>query len=77
MQSALVPPISPPCRHGAMLLALDVVEYTEQGRPGGVPVVLIHGWPDSVSSFDLVRPLLSPELHVFTVGLRPVRSDKM
>ena len=49
------------------------VEYYEQGtseEAAAVPVILIHGWPDSVDSFDLLRPLLNARLRVFTVGLR-------
>ena len=51
------------------------VEYMEQGpildgNADAAPVILIHGWPDSTSSYDLLRPLLSRRLRVFTVGLR-------
>ena len=51
------------------------VEYMEQGsildgNADATPVILIHGWPDSTSSYDLLRPLLSRRLRVFTVGLR-------
>jgi pimeloyl-ACP methyl ester carboxylesterase len=44
--------------------------YVEQGDPGGVPVVLLHGLSDSLHSFDLLRPLLPRAWRVFAVTLR-------
>jgi pimeloyl-ACP methyl ester carboxylesterase len=35
------------------------VGYAEVGRPGGVPVVLLHGWPYDIHSFVDAAPLLS------------------
>ena len=35
------------------------VGYAEVGRPAGVPVVLLHGWPYDIHSFVDVAPLLS------------------
>jgi hypothetical protein len=35
------------------------VGYPEVGRPGGVPVVLLHGWPYDIRSFVDAAPLLS------------------
>jgi pimeloyl-ACP methyl ester carboxylesterase len=35
------------------------VGYAETGRPDGVPVVLLHGWPYDIHSFVDVAPLLS------------------
>jgi pimeloyl-ACP methyl ester carboxylesterase len=35
------------------------VGYVEVGRPGGVPVVLLHGWPYDIHSFVDAAPLLS------------------
>jgi pimeloyl-ACP methyl ester carboxylesterase len=44
--------------------------YVEQGDPGGIPVVLLHGLSDSLHSFDLLRPLLPRTWRVFAVTLR-------
>jgi pimeloyl-ACP methyl ester carboxylesterase len=35
------------------------VGFAEVGRPGGVPVVLLHGWPYDIHSFVDAAPLLS------------------
>jgi pimeloyl-ACP methyl ester carboxylesterase len=35
------------------------VGYAEAGRPDGVPVVLLHGWPYDIHSFVDAAPLLS------------------
>jgi non-heme chloroperoxidase len=35
-----------------------ILPYSEQGDPAGVPVVLLHGFTDSLRSFDLVMPRL-------------------
>jgi pimeloyl-ACP methyl ester carboxylesterase len=35
------------------------VGYAEVGQPGGVPVVLLHGWPYDIHSFVDAVPLLS------------------
>src|SRR6201988_4497678 len=35
------------------------VGYAEVGRPDGVPVVLLHGWPYDIHSFVDAAPLLS------------------
>ena len=35
------------------------VGYAEVGRPGGLPVVLLHGWPYDIHSFVDAGPLLS------------------
>ena len=40
------------------------IHYAEQGDPGGDPIVMLHGWPDSWFSFSRVLPLLSPLLRV-------------
>jgi pimeloyl-ACP methyl ester carboxylesterase len=38
--------------------ALDV-GYVEAGSPTGAPVILLHGWPYDVHSFDEVTPILA------------------
>jgi pimeloyl-ACP methyl ester carboxylesterase len=35
------------------------VGYTEAGSPDGLPVLLLHGWPYDIHSFDEVAPTLS------------------
>ena len=37
---------------------LDIV-YEERGEPVGVPVILLHGWPDDVRTWDLVVEALA------------------
>ena len=64
------PPTSPVLLRRIVLPNGVALEYLEQGPADGIPVILIHGWPDSVNSFDRLRPLLSTRLRVFTVGLR-------
>lgn len=38
------------------------IHYAEHGDPGGQPVVMVHGWPDSWFSFSRVMPLLPGKL---------------
>jgi non-heme chloroperoxidase len=52
-------------------LSTDVrLEYVEQGRADGVPVVFLHGVTDSWRSFERVLPLLPPSLHAFALSQR-------
>jgi len=46
------------------------LEYTEQGDPNGVPVVLLHGYTDSRRSWDLVLPHLPSRFRVFAISQR-------
>ncbi|MCK6211932.1 alpha/beta hydrolase [Georgenia sp. EYE_87] len=46
------------------------LQYAEQGRPDGEPVVLLHGYTDSWFSFSRLLPLLPPELHVLAPSQR-------
>jgi pimeloyl-ACP methyl ester carboxylesterase len=46
------------------------LEYVEQGDPGGMPVIFLHGVTDSWHSFELVLPLLPPSLHAFAISQR-------
>jgi non-heme chloroperoxidase len=34
------------------------LRYAERGEPGGLPILFLHGWPDSWFSFSRVLPLL-------------------
>jgi S-methylmethionine-dependent homocysteine/selenocysteine methylase/pimeloyl-ACP methyl ester carboxylesterase len=44
--------------------------YTEQGDPGGVPVLFLHGVTDSLRSFEPVLPFLPDSIHAFAVTQR-------
>ncbi len=46
------------------------LEYTEQGDPKGIPVILLHGYTDSLHSFDLVMPRLPRSFRVFALSQR-------
>ncbi|HKP30128.1 MAG TPA: alpha/beta hydrolase [Gemmatimonadales bacterium] len=46
------------------------LEYAEQGRPDGVPVVLLHGYTDSRHSWNLVLPRLPDRYRVFAISQR-------
>ncbi|MGZ5287242.1 MAG: alpha/beta fold hydrolase, partial [Flavisolibacter sp.] len=36
------------------------IEYAEQGKPSGIPVILLHGISDSWHSFETTLPWLQP-----------------
>jgi non-heme chloroperoxidase len=46
------------------------LQYVEQGRADGVPVVFLHGVTDSWRSFEPVLPHLSPAIHAFAISQR-------
>ena len=46
------------------------IHYAEQGRADGVPMVLLHGWPDSWFSYSRVMPLLAPAIRTFALDQR-------
>ncbi|MFC0779910.1 alpha/beta fold hydrolase [Flavobacterium sp. HJSW_4] len=47
------------------------VGYTEAGPANGTPVILLHGWPYDIHSYNEVVPLLVAKgYHVFTPYLR-------
>jgi len=47
------------------------IGYHESGDPSGVPVVLLHGFPDDAHAYDGVLPLLATAgLRAFSVYLR-------
>jgi pimeloyl-ACP methyl ester carboxylesterase len=46
------------------------LEYVEQGRPTGVPIIFLHGITDSWHSFELVLPFLPESVHAFAISLR-------
>lgn len=52
-------------------LATEVtLQYTEQGNVRGIPVILLHGYTDSLHSFDLVMPRLPRHFRVFALSQR-------
>lgn len=44
--------------------------YAEQGDPGGVPVMLVHGYADSWRSFEPLLPHLPASIHAYAMTLR-------
>lgn len=46
------------------------VPYVEQGDPAGAPVVLLHGYSDSLRSYDLMRPHLPESIHAYAYTQR-------
>ncbi|HEX2204013.1 MAG TPA: alpha/beta hydrolase [Longimicrobium sp.] len=46
------------------------LEYAEGGKPGGEPVIMLHGYTDSGYSFSRVLPRLNPNLHAFSLSQR-------
>ena len=44
--------------------------FIEQGRPAGIPVILLHGYTDSWRSFEPLLPHLPESLHVFALTQR-------
>lgn len=46
------------------------LQYLEQGEPGGVPVIFLHGVTDSYRSWDLVRPHLPPYIRAYAITQR-------
>ena len=46
------------------------IEYVEQGKADGVPVIFLHGVTDSWRSFERVLPLSPPGIHAFALSQR-------
>lgn len=46
------------------------MEYVEQGRADGMPVVFLHGMTDSWRSFEHVLPRLPPNSHACAISAR-------
>ena len=61
-----------PFRFGAARLENGpLIRYAEQGDPAGEPLILLHGYSDSLYSFSRLLPMLEPEgYHVFAVDQR-------
>ena len=56
--------------HAVTLPNQVTLPYVEQGDPGGVPVLLLHGITDSWHSFEGVLPHLPTSLHTFALSQR-------
>ena len=53
------------------------LDYAEQGESGGLPVVFLHGWPDSRRSFEAVIESLPGSIHAYAFSQRGFgRSDR-
>jgi len=46
------------------------LNYAEQGASGGIPVLFVHGYPDSWHSYEEVLRELPKSIHAFAVSLR-------
>ncbi|HEX2114809.1 MAG TPA: hypothetical protein VHM01_10440, partial [Alphaproteobacteria bacterium] len=46
------------------------LSYVETGNPGGPPVILLHGYTDSLRSFDLLLPHLPASYRVVALSQR-------
>ena len=46
------------------------LEYVEQGKAKGIPVILLHGFTDSWYSFSRVLPHLPADMHVYAISMR-------
>lgn len=65
-----LPPTGDPVVRSIDLPTGVTLEYAEQGRPDGIPVVLLHGYTDSRHSWNLVLPRLPPRYRVFAITQR-------
>jgi pimeloyl-ACP methyl ester carboxylesterase len=62
-------PLAPPVK--TVRAGVLEIGYHESGNPGGVPVILLHGFPDDAHAYDGVAPLLAKAgLYAFAVYLR-------
>ncbi|HEV3376632.1 MAG TPA: alpha/beta hydrolase [Thermoleophilaceae bacterium] len=44
--------------------------YVEQGDPSGIPMILLHGYSDSLRSYDLMLPHLPDAIHAYALTQR-------
>jgi non-heme chloroperoxidase len=59
-----------PCLRQIQLPGRVRLEFAEQGRRSGTPVIALHGVTDSWRSFEPVLPHLPPELRVLALSQR-------
>ncbi len=56
---------------GSIALSTGVtVPYVEQGDAEGVPMIFLHGYSDSLHSYDLLLPQLPDSIHAFAFTQR-------
>jgi pimeloyl-ACP methyl ester carboxylesterase len=61
----------PEPRFGSVRLTTGpTMHFAEQGRADGLPVLMLHGWPDSWFSFSRVMPLLAPGIRALAIDQR-------
>src|SRR5262245_36235798 len=46
------------------------IEYVSMGDPDGLPVLLLHGYTDSWTSWQRVMPLLPAKVQVYAISQR-------
>jgi pimeloyl-ACP methyl ester carboxylesterase len=46
------------------------LHYAEQGDPGGLPIIMLHGLTDSWFSFSRILPALPASYHIYALDLR-------
>lgn len=57
--------------HTSIQLSTGVtLPYVERGDPDGVPTILLHGYSDSLLSFELLLPQLPDSIHAYALTQR-------
>jgi non-heme chloroperoxidase len=56
--------------HSAQIASGLSLEYVQQGREGGAPLVFLHGFTDSCRSFSRLFAALPKDMHAIAVSLR-------
>lgn len=64
------PPELPGVSHRSVRVGDIDVHVAEAGTPGGIPIVLLHGWPQHWYCWRDVIPLLAADHHVLAPDLR-------
>lgn len=74
--AAMLPQGTPPATNVVDTSVLSI-GYVESGSPGGLPIILLHGFPDDVHAWDEVAPPLAKAGHRVLVpylrGFGPTR----
>lgn len=47
-----------------------ILQYAEQGNHTGTPVIFLHGYTDSLRSYQLIFPLLPSNIHAYALSQR-------
>jgi non-heme chloroperoxidase len=56
--------------HSIQLSTGVTVPYVKQGDPSGVPMIMLHGYTDSLVSYELVLPHLPDSIHAYAYTQR-------